>query len=100
MMSDLLLISGPEPGLTRDCVRDGIHFDGWDVELMDTAGWIRRTRFSNFDECNGKVTLVSQLKSKEAMKFTHVVVLVVDAAQALGKDVVRASYIDPGWSKV
>ena len=34
-------LTGPEPGLTRDTVRDTFEFEGQKVELADTAGWLK-----------------------------------------------------------
>ena len=43
-------ITGPEPGLTRDAVHGHLSWQGRQVELVDTAGWMRRTRLHNYDE--------------------------------------------------
>ncbi|GMH33061.1 hypothetical protein BSKO_00895 [Bryopsis sp. KO-2023] len=76
-------IIGPEPGLTRDAVRDSFTFQDFSVEIVDTAGWMRRTRMSDVDESGGKLAFVSQHKAKDSMNFCHVVVLVVDVAAAM-----------------
>ena len=43
-------ITGPEPGLTRDAVHGRLQWEGRQVELVDTAGWMRRSRLHNYDE--------------------------------------------------
>jgi hypothetical protein len=37
-------LTGPEPGLTRDSVHARFEWQGWRVEMVDTAGWMRGTR--------------------------------------------------------
>ena len=43
-------LTGPEPGLTRDAVHDSFAWGGQSVQLVDTAGWMRRTRLPNYDD--------------------------------------------------
>ena len=43
-------ITGPEPGLTRDAVHGQLEWEGRSVDLVDTAGWMRRNRLHNYDE--------------------------------------------------
>ena len=43
-------LTGPEPGLTRDAVHDSFEWGGQRVQLVDTAGWMRRTRLPNYDD--------------------------------------------------
>lgn len=44
-------ITGPEPGLTRDAVHGRLQFGERSIDLVDTAGWMRRNRLHNYDEC-------------------------------------------------
>lgn len=37
-------LTGPEPGLTRDTVRDSFQYEGQRVELADTAGWLKQAQ--------------------------------------------------------
>jgi predicted GTPase len=50
LLQDERCLTGPEPGLTRDAIKQRMWWEGQEVELVDTAGWIRRTRLSNYDE--------------------------------------------------
>ena len=43
-------LTGPEPGLTRDAIRVRVAWEGQPVELVDTAGWIRRARLAAHDD--------------------------------------------------
>lgn len=54
-------LTGPEPGLTRDAVRGLLSWQGRQVELVDTAGWVRRTHLARYDDCGaaGGVTRCS-----------------------------------------
>lgn len=73
-------VTGPEPGLTRDAItvelrgRDGAVV----AELVDTAGWIRRTRLKAHDDSDGAVAEMTMREGKTVMRFVHVVMLVVD----------------------
>ena len=43
-------LTGPEPGLTRDTVRDSFEYEGRKVELADTAGWLRLAEAKKEDD--------------------------------------------------
>ena len=77
-------LTGPEPGLTRDAITKRITLDGHrHVELVDTAGWIRKARLSKYDEAGGEITSRTLEEARTVLRFVHVVVLVVDAKEAL-----------------
>jgi GTP-binding protein len=72
------MITGPEPGLTRDAVAVLLHdADGTPVELVDTAGLRRRARV---EEALEKLSTGAAI---EALKMAEVVVLAVDATEGL-----------------
>ena len=48
-------LTGPEPGLTRDAIKSRLQWEGREVELVDTAGWIRRTKVANYDESGEQI---------------------------------------------
>lgn len=78
-------LTGPEPGLTRDAISvslstpDGAH----SLELVDTAGWVRRARLAAYDDVGGRIVESAMGECRTVLRFVHVVVLVVDAARAL-----------------
>jgi GTP-binding protein len=72
------LLTGPEPGLTRDAVHLGWEHAGRRIELVDTAGLRRRTRIDA-----RSLEKVATSSTIEALKFAHVAVLVIDATQPL-----------------
>jgi GTP-binding protein len=71
------MITGPEPGLTRDAVSVLLHDAGGDVELVDTAGLRKRARV---EEALEKMSVSASI---EALKMAEVVALVVDATLGL-----------------
>jgi len=76
MLGEERMITGPEPGLTRDSVAVRFHDDQGAIELVDTAGLRRRARV---DEGLEKMSTSSTI---EALKMAEVVVLAVDATEA------------------
>jgi GTP-binding protein len=67
------MITGPEPGLTRDAVAIDFSWGGRPVRLFDTAGLRRKARVSESAE---KLAAMDALR---AIRFAEVVVLVTDA---------------------
>jgi len=72
------LLTGPEPGLTRDAVHLAWEHAGRRLELVDTAGLRRRTRIDA-----RSLEKVATSATIEALKHAAVGVLVLDATQAL-----------------
>ncbi|MEO1089805.1 MAG: ribosome biogenesis GTPase Der [Pseudomonadota bacterium] len=70
------LLTGPEPGLTRDAVRVRWQFEGTELELVDTAGLRRRARIEP-----GSLEKISTSATLQALKFAAVGLLVVDSTQ-------------------
>ena len=71
------LLTGPEPGLTRDSVQIAWSFGGRSVELVDTAGLRRRSRV------DATIERLSTSASIRAIREAHVVALVLDATAPL-----------------
>jgi GTPase len=71
------MITGPEPGLTRDAVAVRITDDQGEIELVDTAGLRRRARIE------AALEKMSVSAAIEALKMAEVVVLVVDAIEGI-----------------
>lgn len=75
-------LTGPEPGLTRDAVRARFRYAGKTLELVDTAGWVRRARLAAHDpDAGGVLTQRSLAEGAAAMHSAQVVVLVLDATR-------------------
>lgn len=73
------MLTGPEPGLTRDAIPIKWKYDGKPVRLVDTAGLRRRSRI---DE---RLEKMSAKESLRAIRLAHVVVLVLDADKPFDK---------------
>ena len=71
------MITGPEPGLTRDAVSVILHDPAGDIELVDTAGLRKRARIEE------DLEKMSVSASIEALKMAEIVALTVDAALGL-----------------
>jgi GTP-binding protein len=71
------MITGPEPGLTRDSVSSDFTWNGRDMKLFDTAGLRRRAKITDDAE---KLSTSDTLR---AIRFAEVVVLVIDAERTL-----------------
>ncbi|EXB36880.1 GTPase Der [Morus notabilis] len=74
LQEDRVLV-GPEAGLTRDSIRAEFEFQGRTIYLVDTAGWLQRTK----DE-KGPSSL-SIMQSRKSIMRAHVVALVLDAEE-------------------
>ncbi len=77
LLGEERMITGPEPGLTRDAVSAILHDPDGDIELVDTAGMRKRARVQ---EALEKLSVSASL---EALKMAEVVALTVDAALGL-----------------
>jgi len=67
------MITGPEPGLTRDAVASDLTWSGRTVRLYDTAGLRRKAKVTETAE------KLSTSDAVRAIRFAEVVVLLVDA---------------------
>lgn len=77
LIGDERLLTGPEPGLTRDSVALAWTHQGRSFELIDTAGLRRKARIEQ------RLERISVSATVQALKFAHAAVLVVDATQPL-----------------
>ena len=73
------MITGPEPGLTRDSVASDIQYNGQPIRLFDTAGLRRKARINELAE------KLSASDAVRAIRFAEVVVLLIDADRAFEK---------------
>lgn len=88
LLGDERVITGPEAGITRDAISIEWTWQGTPIKLIDTAGMRRRARV------NQKIEKLSVSDTLEAIRFAHVVVLVVDATMMPEKqDLVIARHI-------
>lgn len=67
------MITGPEPGLTRDSVPSDVEWSGRKIRLFDTAGLRRKAKITETAE------KLSASDAIRAIRFAEVVVLLIDA---------------------
>jgi GTP-binding protein len=67
------MITGPEPGLTRDSIPSDVVWSGRKIKLFDTAGLRRKARITEAAE------KLSASDAVRAIRFAEVVVLLIDA---------------------
>ncbi|MEX2455539.1 MAG: ribosome biogenesis GTPase Der [Rhodospirillaceae bacterium] len=88
LLGEERVITGPEPGITRDAISVEWEWQGRPVKLIDTAGLRRKARVDQ------KVEKLSVGDTLEAIRFAHVVVLVIDANQMPEKqDLIIANHV-------
>ncbi len=73
------MLTGPEAGITRDAISVSWTAEGRDYRLIDTAGLRRKARVTE------KLESLSVKDTLHAVRFAHVVVLVLDADAVLNK---------------
>ena len=82
------MLTGPEPGLTRDAIPIAWEYNDKPIRLVDTAGMRRRVRVTEILE------RISVQESLRAIRLAHVVILVLDATQPFDKqDLVIAHHV-------
>lgn len=90
------VLTGPEPGVTRDAIAVEWTWQGRGVRLIDTAGLRRRTRVVD------RVERLSAEDTRRAIRFAEVVVLVLDATLTVDRQdlAIARSVIDEGRALV
>ena len=71
------LLTGPEPGVTRDSIAVEWTVDGRTIRLVDTAGLRRKARV------HGKLEKLSAADTLRALDFAEAVVVLIDATAGL-----------------
>ena len=77
LLGEERMITGPEPGLTRDAVASRLRDEVGPIELVDTAGLRKKARI---EEALEKMSTSATI---EALKMAEIVVLCVDALEGL-----------------
>ncbi len=73
------LLTGPEPGLTRDAIAVAWEFQGRNIRLVDTAGLRRKSRV------DAKLEKLSVAETLRTVRMAQVVVLVLDGNLGIDK---------------
>jgi GTP-binding protein len=79
LLGEERLLTGPEAGITRDAIAVDWEWKGTPIRLIDTAGLRRRARVVE------KLERLSGADTDRAVRYAHVVVLVLDANDMLEK---------------
>lgn len=79
LLGEERMITGPEPGLTRDAISSPLVWNGRRIDLYDTAGLRRKARVTE------RLERLATGDTLEAIRFAEVVVVLLDAGQALEK---------------
>src|SRR4051794_40221707 len=77
LLGEERVLTGPEPGITRDAIAVDWSWRGREIRLFDTAGLRRRARI---DE---KLERLSAGDTLRAIRFADIAILVLDALQPL-----------------
>ena len=77
LLGEERMITGPEPGLTRDSIASDFTWEGSPLRLFDTAGLRRKSRVQE------RAEKLSTNDTLRAIRFAEVVVLMVDAQTPL-----------------
>ena len=79
LVEDERVVTGPEPGVTRDAIAVDWSYRGQSIRLVDTAGMRRRARVVD------PLEKASTADALNAVRLAQVVVLVLDGAAILDK---------------
>ena len=79
LLGEERMLTGPEPGVTRDAIPIAWSVGGRQIQLVDTAGLRRKSRIRERPES------LSASDALRAIRYAQVVVIVLDATMALEK---------------
>ena len=74
LLEEERVITGPEPGITRDAIAVRWEYKGQQIELVDTAGLRRRARVKE------KIEILSSKETLSSLGKAEVVLLLFDAS--------------------
>ncbi len=96
LLGDERLLTGPEAGITRDAISVEWSYKDRPIRLIDTAGLRKRARIA------AELEKLSSFDALRAVKYAHVVVLVVDAAMPMERQdlTIAAHVIEEGRALV
>ena len=96
MLGSDRMLTGPEPGITRDAIAVDWTWAGRRIRLIDTAGLRRRARVDD------PLEKLSRADAVRAMELAEVVVLLTDATQPLERQdlVIARQVLDEGRALV
>jgi GTP-binding protein len=87
LLNDDRFVTGPEAGITRDSVTVAWRWKDREIRLVDTAGLRKRTRVQE------KLEKLSTQETIHAIRFSDVVVLVMDPREAFEKQDMQIAHL-------
>jgi GTP-binding protein len=88
LIGDERMLTGPEPGITRDAIALDWSWQGRPIRLVDTAGLRRRSRIED------RLERLSTADTRRAIGLAGTVILVLDALQPLERqDLTIANHV-------
>jgi GTP-binding protein len=79
LLGEERMLTGPEAGITRDAIASDLAFGGKQIRLWDTAGLRKKAKVQD------KLEKLSVADALRAIRFSEVVILVVDAGAPFEK---------------
>ncbi|MBV6632207.1 MAG: ribosome biogenesis GTPase Der [Alphaproteobacteria bacterium] len=73
------MLTGPEPGITRDAIASDWEHEGWRFKLVDTAGLRRRAKVKN------RLEQIANANTIDSLEMAQVVLLLIDANEGFDK---------------
>ena len=73
------MLTGPEPGITRDSIESQWEYDDWRFNLVDTAGLRRRAKVTD------RLEMIANSSSLTNIDMAQVVLLLIDANEGFDK---------------
>ena len=83
LLGEERLLTGPEAGITRDSIAVSLQWQGRDFLVYDTAGMRRRSKIDQ------KLEKLSVADALNAIRFAHVVVVLMDSGHAFEEQDLR-----------
>jgi GTP-binding protein len=77
MLGEERMLTGPEPGITRDAIATDWSWAGREIKLWDTAGIRRKSRVT------GKIEKLAVSDALRAIRFADCVVVLIDASMEI-----------------
>ena len=82
------VLTGDEPGVTRDSIMLDLKWKDYNIQLVDTAGIRKKSKVVD------KIEKLSVLSAIDSVKYAQIVILVIDCNEALSReDLTIASHI-------
>jgi GTPase len=90
------MLTGPEPGITRDAIPSDWSYEGWNFRLVDTAGLRRRARVTD------RLEQIANSSTINMLEMAQVVLLLIDGNEGFDKQdlTIARRVIDEGRALV